>query len=479
MLVGYSRHRHSVIASRTLSWLYSITVSTFFAALVACSGEDSPESTDATGSTVTHDGQAGRTPTEAVAAPEDCQVGQAMFETGYQNFPGKQCAEIAGLIDSTYTTRIGYRKQCQELTGAASRPKSVARVQLNECGALRDQDGSYASMRVCCAAPSLAVAPKVTTYEVRLSCPDDRVQALATDLHYPAKNCGQAVTHAESSLEISAYQRACGAATPGAQNRQTILDAAVFTCREDAGAVVDVAICCSAAAPPGQAKRSIEVPTDLWETLRTGDLLGLELMLSRHPGRAHERGPQDVTPLHRAVNLAIANVLLAKDVDIEARDAYGSTSLHYAVRGRLLEVAERLLDAGANVDAANDYGDTPLSFAASEQMAGLLLERNANPNGVGSSAGPLHSAAFYGRTGVARLLMAQGADMNRTDGNGETPLHRAAFRQKAGMVRLLLENGASVNVLSTSGRPRTALDMTDNPEIIALIRSYGGRPGSE
>jgi ankyrin repeat protein len=107
----------------------------------------------------------------------------------------------------------------------------------------------------------------------------------------------------------------------------------------------------------------------------------------------------------------------------------------------------------------------------------LLLDNKANPNGFGSSAGPLHSAAFYGRGEVAELLLAHGADINRTDSNGETPLHRAAFRQKADVVRLLLEEGASVNVTSTSGSPRTALDMTDNPEITALIRSHGGKPG--
>lgn len=92
-------------------------------------------------------------------------------------------------------------------------------------------------------------------------------------------------------------------------------------------------------------------------------------------------------------------------------------------------------------------------------------------------ASPLHGAAFYGRIEVVEVLLAQGALINSVDSNGETPLHRAAFRQKEDIVSLLLREGADVNIKSTSGRPRTALDMTDNSEILQMLKAQGGVSG--
>ncbi|NND68569.1 MAG: hypothetical protein HKN19_13360, partial [Halioglobus sp.] len=165
--------------------LYSAILCSLLSALLACSPEEPTQPTAAPGAGSTGNGAAAPTSAEVAAAPDACQAGQAMIETGYQNFPGKQCAEIASLVEATYTTKIGYRRQCQQLTGAASRPEAVARVQVNECGPLRGEEGHYASMRVCCAVPDVAATPKTISYEVILRCPDDRVRALATDLHYP------------------------------------------------------------------------------------------------------------------------------------------------------------------------------------------------------------------------------------------------------------------------------------------------------
>jgi ankyrin repeat protein len=220
----------------------------------------------------------------------------------------------------------------------------------------------------------------------------------------------------------------------------------------------------------------IKVPADMWEALRINDLFALQLLLSRQPERAKERGERNITPLHLAGSLAMANLLISKRPNLEAKDQDGFTPLHYAVRGRNDEVATRLLEIKARVDAKSNAGDTPLSFAKTREMADLLLTHKANANGVGS-ASPLHAAAFYGRTDVAELLLQHGANVNSVDTNSETPLHRAAFRQKLEVARLLIQNGANVNAKSASARPRTPLDMTDNPEMRELIRSNGGVSG--
>ena len=127
--------------------LYSIIVITIL--LIACSSDESSQHSASTASNNKTQNISSSSSTQASSVPEACEAGQLSVESGYQNFPGMQCAQIANTV-ATYTERIGFRKQCQKKTGASSRPKTVARVQVKECGPLRQEDGHYASMFVCC-----------------------------------------------------------------------------------------------------------------------------------------------------------------------------------------------------------------------------------------------------------------------------------------------------------------------------------------
>ena len=414
---------------------------------------------------------------DVIEQPQPCASDQEEFISGYQNFPGKQCSEIFRTVASSYQTRVGFRRRCQQLTESVQRPASVARVQVNECGPLRNEEGNYASILVCCETPVKERVPAVIAYDIDLDCPDGHVQALAANLHYPNKNCPDAVIAARARLDGAAYKRACTTASGGVDNRPAILDAEVFTCSEQAGAVIDVAVCCSAQLPPGGVMHSLQVPVDIWESLRQSDLLGIQLLLSRRPEQAQVRGERNVTPLHLAGNVAITAALLGEKAEVDAQDVDGASPLHYAVRGRLTDVTTRLLEVGASVDAVTDTGETALFFAPTKAIAELLLAHGANPN-AGTAGGPLHTAAFNGRVDVAQVLLAHGALVNSIDRNGETPLHRAVFRQRRDVVALLLREGADVNILSASGRPRTAFDMTDNPEILQLLKASGGVSGN-
>ena len=69
----------------------------------------------------------------------------------------------------------------------------------------------------------------------------------------------------------------------------------------------------------------------------------------------------------------------------------------------------------------------------------------------------LHWATLFNRTDVIKLLLHEGADVNRqTDGCKETPLHKAARDNKTEAVRLLLDNGADINLKNSSNK--TPLD---------------------
>ena len=49
-----------------------------------------------------------------------------------------------------------------------------------------------------------------------------------------------------------------------------------------------------------------------------------------------------------------------KLVEVDSRDSYGRTALHYACSSGNIDIARELLAAGAQVNARNNAGETPL-----------------------------------------------------------------------------------------------------------------------
>ena len=87
------------------------------------------------------------------------------------------------------------------------------------------------------------------------------------------------------------------------------------------------------------------------------------------------------------------SVLKAKGItDINERDEYGFTPLHWAAKNGHTETVRDLIAAGANVDLANNSRWTPL-----------------------------HWAAFYGHTDVFQALIAAGANVDLAEYSGMYP----------------------------------------------------------
>ena len=107
-------------------------------------------------------------------------------------------------------------------------------------------------------------------------------------------------------------------------------------------------------------------------------------------------------------NLAVVKSHLAAGVDTDAAFmapgviASGATPLHMAVLSDQREVARLLIAEGTNINttAKDEYGGTPL-----------------------------HWAAALGRVEIARQLIDAGADVNARDNNGYTPLDATALDQ--------------------------------------------------
>jgi ankyrin repeat protein len=76
------------------------------------------------------------------------------------------------------------------------------------------------------------------------------------------------------------------------------------------------------------------------------------------------------TALHWAViigNKEIVKLLIERGVDINSQDGlFESTALHLAAQNRHLEIVESLLSKGAKIETQNKYGRTALGIAARE-----------------------------------------------------------------------------------------------------------------
>jgi len=58
--------------------------------------------------------------------------------------------------------------------------------------------------------------------------------------------------------------------------------------------------------------------------------------------------------------------------DVNVKNVWGWTPLHWACSNNAIQLAKLLLDRGADVEAKTDWGRTPLYFADDDEMEALL-----------------------------------------------------------------------------------------------------------
>jgi ankyrin repeat protein len=181
-----------------------------------------------------------------------------------------------------------------------------------------------------------------------------------------------------------------------------------------------------------------------------------------------------VTPLHEATLVAdvpLMEALLKAGANPEAAYGSGETPLMVAARTGNVDAVKLLIDHQAGVNTAEEFrGQTPLMFAAAEnhpQVVKYLIDHGAQINarsrkfnfGDVKMAGggafmdrgegaltPLFFAAREGAIETARVLIAEGADVNLTETQyGFTPLMTTLFNGHYDLAGLLIEKGANVN----------------------------------
>jgi len=90
---------------------------------------------------------------------------------------------------------------------------------------------------------------------------------------------------------------------------------------------------------------------------------------------------------------------------------------------------------------------------------------------------PLHEAAEENDVALIKQLLAAGININSTEGkDGETPLQRAITKNSIEAARLLVEEGADVNKPRADGEtPLQMAEGRNRPEIAKLLRETGAK----
>ena len=91
--------------------------------------------------------------------------------------------------------------------------------------------------------------------------------------------------------------------------------------------------------------------------------------------------------------------------------------------------------------------DPPLSSDNKLFAAKILIANGANVNSPGAHGIlPMHVAAFSNMAGIVQLLIDHGADVNASDVYGWTPLHDAVMFDSLDAAKILISRGAKVNL---------------------------------
>lgn len=73
--------------------------------------------------------------------------------------------------------------------------------------------------------------------------------------------------------------------------------------------------------------------------------------------------------------------LIKQGVDVNAKDQYGNTALHFSVFNEDMEQVKLLIEAGADTTAKNSNGDTPLDIARgiqNQELVDFLISKGAD-----------------------------------------------------------------------------------------------------
>ena len=107
------------------------------------------------------------------------------------------------------------------------------------------------------------------------------------------------------------------------------------------------------------------------------------------------------------------------------------------------------------------------------------MVRHGLPVNLGDAKGNslLMLACYYENVGTARMLLEEGAEVDRLNHRGQTPLGGAAFKGYEEIVALLLRHGADVDADNGAGMtPVMFAALFGRTRVVAQLQDHGANP---
>lgn len=158
-----------------------------------------------------------------------------------------------------------------------------------------------------------------------------------------------------------------------------------------------------------------------------------------------------------------------------------TAAFHRAVKEGRADRIKASLDANPRLLQAQDYdGWTPLhtaSFFGRSDIVRLLISKGANANAMDKSGEtPLHLVAAEGSIETAGILISAGARIDAKTLCGWTPLHNAVMENRIELAQFLISKGAHVNEPNNElDTPLALAEKLDREEMAQMLRSAGAR----
>ena len=176
-----------------------------------------------------------------------------------------------------------------------------------------------------------------------------------------------------------------------------------------------------------------------------------------------------------------------------SRGNTGHTALHVAAEQAHFAAVGRLLAAGADVGATAGNGRTVLMSAAlggdADVMDAVLASDRCGNVSRGDDTGytALHEAAERAHAAAVGRLLAAGADVGATAGNGATVLMSAALGGDLPTTQMIVELSSTEGLNAASASCQTALSLaalgrrqfesSRYEDVVRLLLRRGGDPG--